>query len=230
MGILSNLQRKRDASAPSASASSSATSADKAFPPPVGSAVNANSERRSSSHAYLETPYPLVTWRTIVLGSLVSMGGLIFGYDTGQISGFLEMKDFLRRFGELGPDPKNLGGPPTYQFTNVRSGLIVGMLSIGTLVGALIAAPFANRFGRKYSISAWCVVFCVGMIVQISADYNWKQIVAGRIVAGLGVGALSILVPLFQSETAPSHVRGAIVWYVKAFQLNFPIRAFRLCT
>lgn len=148
------------------------------------------------------------------MGVLVSMGGLIFGYDTGQISGFLEMQDFLQRFGELLPDPKNPGGPPTYQFTNTRSGLIVGLLSIGTLIGALIAAPFANAFGRKYSISAWCIVFSVGVIVQIAANTKWYEIVVGRWVAGLGIGALSILVPLYQSESAPTHVRGAIVWYV----------------
>ncbi|KAL9126857.1 MAG: hypothetical protein Q9217_004165 [Psora testacea] len=161
---------------------------------------------------YDDSPYPLATWRTIMMGILVSMGGLIFGYDTGQISGFLEMKDFLQRFGELRPDPKIPGGPGSYQFTNVRSGLIVGLLSIGTLIGALIAAPFANKFGRKYSISAWCIVFSVGMVVQIAANTKWYEIVVGRWVAGLGIGALSILVPLFQSESAPSHVRGAILF------------------
>lgn len=215
MGILGRL-RKGTATSSAANSSSSSTAAEEKAIASHGAGVatgfNADPTRRSSSAAYVDTPYPLVTWRTIVLGSLVSMGGLIFGYDTGQISGFLEMEDFLRRFGQLRANPKNPGGPDTYQFTNVRSGLIVGMLSIGTLVGALIAAPFANKFGRKYSISAWCIVFCVGMIVQISATHNWKQVVAGRIVAGLGVGSLSILVPLFQSETAPSHVRGAIVW------------------
>lgn len=43
---------------------------------------------------------------------------------------------------------------------------------------------------------------------------KWPQIVVGRLIAGFGVGALSILVPLFQSENAPSHIRGATVWYV----------------
>ena len=53
----------------------------------------------------------------------------------------------------------------------------------------------------------------VGLIVQIATSSgNWGQIVVGRTIAGFGVGALSILVPLFQSESAPTHVRGAIVW------------------
>lgn len=69
---------------------------------------------------------------------IVSIGGLIFGFDTGQISGFLSMPDFLNRFGDL--PPKN-GGAVSFanpmQFSNVRSGTIVGLLSIGTLFGAI---------------------------------------------------------------------------------------------
>ena len=80
------------------------------------------------------------------------------------------------------------------------------------MVGALASAPFANKFGRKYSISGWCVVFCIGVVVQITSSTAWDQIVIGRTIAGLGIGALSILVPLFQSESAPVHVRGTIVW------------------
>lgn len=46
-----------------------------------------------------DSPLPFVTWRSLVLGAFISRGGIIFGYDTGQISGFLEMDDFKRRFG-----------------------------------------------------------------------------------------------------------------------------------
>lgn len=77
--------------------------------------------------------------RVIFMILVVSIGGMIFGYDTGQISGFLEMKDFLDRFGENG------------SFTDVRSGTITGLLSIGTLVGVIVAAPIANTFGRRVS-------------------------------------------------------------------------------
>jgi SP family sugar:H+ symporter-like MFS transporter len=69
-----------------------------------------------------ESPVPFVTWRSLALGAFVSIGGIIFGYDTGQISGFLEMDNFKRRFGQ-----RQLDG--TYAFNNVRSGLIVSMVS-----------------------------------------------------------------------------------------------------
>ncbi|KAK3112900.1 hexose transporter hxt5 [Teratosphaeriaceae sp. CCFEE 6253] len=139
--------------------------------------------------------------RIFAMALIVSIGGLIFGYDTGQISGFLEMDDFLGRFG-------NEPGPA---FSNVRSGTIVGLLSIGTLIGALISAPIADTFGRRICIVTWCIVFCIGVIVQISTEQHWYQIAVGRWVAGLGVGGLSVLTPMYQSETAPRQIRGALV-------------------
>ncbi|KAF2461325.1 putative MFS monosaccharide transporter [Lineolata rhizophorae] len=143
--------------------------------------------------------------RVILMGILVSMGGFIFGYDTGQISGFLEMSDFLDRFA----DQTDADGNPA--FSNSRSGAIVGLLSIGTLIGAIIAGPIADKLGRKYSIILWNIVFIVGVIVQIVTTTKWYQIAIGRWVAGLGVGGLSVLTPMYQSETAPRQVRGALV-------------------
>ncbi|PSN63955.1 general substrate transporter [Corynespora cassiicola Philippines] len=143
--------------------------------------------------------------RILIMGVLVSMGGFIFGYDTGQISGFLNMPDFLQRFA----DQKSETGE--ISFSHSRSGTIVGLLSIGTLIGALIAAPIADKFGRRISIIIWNIIFCVGVIVQVTTTYKWYQVALGRWVAGLGVGGLSVLTPMYQSETAPRYVRGALV-------------------
>lgn len=132
------------------------------------------------------------------------------------------MVDFLRRFGQ-----RRRNGE--YYFSNVRSGLIVALLSIGTLFGALIAAPIADKIGRKKSIIVWCGIFSVGIIVQITATHEWYQVMIGRFIAGLGVGAFSLLVPMYQvsvvvatskgdagtngaqAETAPRHIRGALI-------------------
>jgi len=116
------------------------------------------------------------------------------------------MNDFLTRFAD-GTDPQT-GGPA---FSNVRSGTIVGLLSIGTLIGAIVGAPIANAAGRKLAIVFWCIIFIVGVIVQIATSTTWYQIAIGRWVAGLGVGGLSVLTPMYQSETAPRQIRGAMV-------------------
>lgn len=69
---------------------------------------------------------PDITFRTVIMAVLVAMGGFIFGYDTGQISGFLEMQVFLERFGER--TTVNDDHPFGFYFSNVRSGLIVGLV------------------------------------------------------------------------------------------------------
>lgn len=90
----------------------------------VGESVSTvDREKALHSSDVVDTPIPLVTWRSLVMGLFVSMGGFVFGYDTGQISGFLEMPNFLQRYGQLGADG-------AYHFSNVRSGLIVGLVSL----------------------------------------------------------------------------------------------------
>lgn len=136
------------------------------------------------------------------------------------------MPDFLDRFGQRDQD----GNP---YFSNVRSGLIVGLLSIGTLVGALVAAPIADGIGRRISISVWSVIVSVGFVIQIAAVNAWYQVMIGRLVAGFGVGALSLLVPMYQgiyisreivylsltttAETVPPWIRGALVCTYQLF-------------
>lgn len=70
------------------------------------------------------SPLPWVTLRLLGMGVLVSMGGFIFGYDTGQISGFLAMSNFKMRYGQLDHDTGD------YYFSNVRIGLIVGLVCL----------------------------------------------------------------------------------------------------
>lgn len=128
------------------------------------------------------------------------------------------MPDFLDRFGQ-----RNSQG--VAYFSTVRSGLIVALLSIGTLIGALVAAPVADRIGRKHSISFWSVIVSVGFIVQIASVTAWYQMMIGRFIAGLGVGALSLLVPMYQSESAPPWVRGALV---STYQVGVYIHSTRI--
>ncbi|KAM0747646.1 hypothetical protein T439DRAFT_93472 [Meredithblackwellia eburnea MCA 4105] len=143
----------------------------------------------------------------ILLAVFSSMGGFIFGYDTGQISDFLLMPDFLLRFATC-TEP---GNSDSCTFSNVRTGLIVAMLSIGTAIGALGGAPIADMLGRRKGIATYCAVVIVGTIIQVASVSSWVQLMIGRIVTGLGIGALSIGVPLYQSESSPKEIRGSLV-------------------
>lgn len=89
-----------------------------AFNPNSADATNARKSLASLDYS----PLPRVTRTSFAMGVLVSMGGFVFGYDTGSISGFLAMPDFLRRFGQ-----RNANGD--FFFSNVRAGLIVGLVS-----------------------------------------------------------------------------------------------------
>lgn len=91
-------------------------------------------EREKGHGEVVDTPIPLLTVRSFIMGIFVSMGGFLFGYDTGQISGFLAMKNFLRRYGEPGPNGQ-------YHFSNARAGLIVGLVcdfSRSSVIASLI--------------------------------------------------------------------------------------------
>jgi SP family sugar:H+ symporter-like MFS transporter len=73
---------------------------------------------------------------SILLGVVTSVGGFLFGYDTGQISGMLIFSDFRRRFAT--GEPAAPGEPP--QFVPIIESLLVSLMSIGTLIGALSGA------------------------------------------------------------------------------------------
>jgi len=77
-------------------------------------------------------------------------------------------------------------------------------------LGALLVAPFADTLGRKRSIIASCLVFTIGIAFQV-ASTTIPIFVVGRVFAGLGLGLISGLVPLYQSECAPKSIRGAVV-------------------
>ena len=77
-------------------------------------------------------------------------------------------------------------------------------------IGALLGAPVADIIGRRIGIVCSTLVFCLGVALQTGA-LNLATFVVGRVFAGLGVGLVSTLIPMYQSECAPKWIRGAVV-------------------
>ncbi|KAI0801467.1 general substrate transporter [Fomes fomentarius] len=142
--------------------------------------------------------------KAILLATFIAFGGFLFGYDIGVISGCLIMDDFVERFGEQNADG-------TWVLSSSRQSIITSLLSAGTFVGALAQAFTSDRFGRRGSILIWSAIFTVGTAIQTATIRSITQITIGRFIAGLGVGALSAIVPLYNGETAPKAMRGMLL-------------------
>lgn len=154
---------------------------------------------------------PGKAWPAICIGLFVAFGGVLFGYDTGTISGILAMPYWLQEFTTPGNDGK---------LTASQNSLIVSILSAGTFFGALSAAPLADMVGRRLGlmIAAGCV-FNLGVICQTAATTQ-LLFISGRFSAGFGVGLISAIIPMYQSETSPKWIRGTVVG---AYQLAITI-------
>jgi SP family sugar:H+ symporter-like MFS transporter len=120
------------------------------------------------------------------------------------------MPDYQRRFGV-----HNGNGSANHQtgyiFNATRQGTIVSMLCAGALIGSLAVGRLADTLGRRKAVSASAFFCCVGMVIEISSTVYWAQFAVGRLVTGMGVGALSVTVPMYQSESTPAIIRGVVV-------------------
>ncbi|KAI9574868.1 general substrate transporter [Boletus coccyginus] len=123
-----------------------------------------------------------------------SIGGLSFGYDQGVIANILVMRDFLTRW-PVGPWEK---------------GLMTAALELGALFGALSSGILADKYSRRHSIFLASAIFCLGSGLQSGAR-NLDDLIIGRAIGGFGVGALSMLSPLYMAEISPPELRGSLL-------------------
>jgi sugar porter (SP) family MFS transporter len=125
--------------------------------------------------------------------AITATGGLLFGYDTGVISGALL---FIRE--DFAP------------LSAFMEGIIVSTLLVGAVVGAISGGPLSDRFGRRPAVLVAATIFGLGALAVAFAP-SVAFIVVGRFLLGLGVGLASMIVPLYIAEIAPADRRGALV-------------------
>merc|ERR1712072_1450000 len=116
-------------------------------------------------------------WPSILVGLFAAFAGILYGYDTGTISGILEMPYWQQEFAKPGESE------PTESDTS----LIVSILSVGTFVGALSAGILSDITGRKWGIIVSAMIpFNLGVALQTAATEQ-TMFVIGRLFAGIGV-------------------------------------------
>lgn len=131
--------------------------------------------------------------------------GFLFGWDTGTIGGITNMSGFRRHFA-----PYKNG---EYQFSQFIVGLIVSVFNVGCALGSTFISKTGDWKGRKFGIFISIIIYIIGVIVQLTSvsSAKWYQLLVGRIITGLAVGATSVLTPMFISESSPIKIRGAMV-------------------
>ncbi len=128
----------------------------------------------------------------LLLLFFAALGGFLFGYNTGVISGAL-----MFVAGE-------------FSLSILQEGLTVSMILIGGLLGSAMGGAMADRLGRRNSIILTSALFVIGIWVVVMSN-SFTILLTGRFITGIAIGITSITAPLYMAEIAPAHNRGAFV-------------------
>ncbi|KLK88072.1 major facilitator transporter [Methanoculleus sediminis] len=133
-----------------------------------------------------------ITGFVLVVAAVAAVAGVLFGFDTGVISGAIL---FINE---------------EFSLTSVMSEVAVSSVLMGAIVGALFGGPFSDRVGRRSSILAASLIFIAGTFVVVLSPI-FSIFIVGRILIGIAIGVASFVAPLYISEIAPENIRGALV-------------------
>lgn len=131
----------------------------------------------------------------VVVSALAALNGLLFGFDTGVVSGALLY--MTETFPRLGTDA-------------FLQGTVVSGAMAGAIVGAALGGRLADRLGRRRLIMLGAVLFFVGSLIMAIAP-TVAVLIVGRVLDGVGIGFASVVGPLYIAEIAPAKIRGSLV-------------------
>jgi len=145
---------------------------------------------------------PVASQRYVYIAAIfAAIGGLLFGYDTGVISGALI---FIKQ---------------SFGLSIFQQELAVSSVLVGAAVLAITGGSLSDRYGRRKMLLITSVVFIVGALVCAAAG-SIQILILGRVIVGMGIGLASSVVPLYISEISPADARG---WQVSLFQLAITV-------
>lgn len=144
---------------------------------------------QSETAAAQASPLPATAWLAIVTAAL---GGVLYGYDVGIIAGALS---FMKA---------------TLSLSATQMSLIVAAVLGGGSLATLLGGPTADWLGRKPTLLLAGLIFALGVSVTVLATH-YIEALAGRLIQGVGVGLVTIVVPLYMVEVMPPAIRGRSV-------------------
>tara|TARA_B100001167_G_C16772093_1_gene307968 strand:+ start:133 stop:1467 length:1335 start_codon:yes stop_codon:yes gene_type:complete len=128
----------------------------------------------------------------LIFSTAAALGGLLFGFDTGVISGAIH---FIKI---------------EFNLNAYQEGFAVSNLMIACVIGALLAGPIADWTGRKKVLILCAVLFTVSAILS-ALPRSFTELVIARFIGGMGVGMASVVSPMYIAEISPAKIRGRLV-------------------
>lgn len=132
------------------------------------------------------------TREVLLVAVFSAIGGFLFGYDTGIVSGaMVYIKTDL-------------------QLNDEWQELVISITILGAWIFSLVAANLATIYGRKKVIYAASLIFTIGSL-EMAASWDRWSLLIGRFVVGAAIGLASMVIPMFIAEMAPAGIRGSLV-------------------
>lgn len=143
-------------------------------------------------HAQIETPASAHVAYLLPICLVATLGGLLFGYDTGVISGAIE--PLSARFA----------------LTEAMVGWASGCVLVGCALGVLLVGPLSDRFGRKLAMFLAALMFLISSI-GTALPQDIGTFILFRFLGGVGIGIASMSTPMYIAEISPAPLRGRMV-------------------
>ncbi|GAA5903721.1 hypothetical protein JCM5296_002129 [Sporobolomyces johnsonii] len=157
------------------------------------------------------TPPEVYNWRIYTTGVIIAFGAALFGYCASFIGTTLTLPAFERDFG--------LADYTADHRSSINAN-IVSVFQAGAFWASLGGYPLMETFGRKYTLTGTSVLFLVAAILQVVATNSLGLIYAGRVIAGVSVGFVTTVCPVYLAELSPPAIRGRLVgFYEMAYQI-----------
>ncbi|OOQ86283.1 Sugar transporter family protein [Penicillium brasilianum] len=145
-----------------------------------------------------DTPREVLNWKLFWSAGLL---GASRGLDEALVGGMVSLQSFKDEF--------HLDAGSESHQANVLSN-ITSMVQLGSIVGSFLAFLLCDRFGRVRTLQSLCLLWLTGFVIVIVSYGNVPQILAGRFIAGLGIGMTTVVSPMYIAEIAPKSVRGML--------------------
>ncbi|CAH0043648.1 unnamed protein product [Clonostachys solani] len=153
----------------------------------------------ATKKAIKDSPREIFNWYLLVCTCIWSFSGVAKGFDEGNIASVVVMDIFLSRFGLKNQSDK--------EFASTK-GWIVSIATAGAVFGCLACVWLTQRFGRKFTFLMFTIVYIGGIFGQTFSNGSMAVLYITRIIAGMGIGATTVLPAIYIAEIAPASIRG----------------------